>query len=262
MIKNKIDLTVIIPAYKQSKTIINDVKNIKKVLDSIRYTYEIVIVFDGKVDNSFQKIKQLKLSSVTCIEYTKNQGKFYAIRLGMRYAKGYYVMFLDSGMEIDPSGISMLLQHMDWYQADIIVGSKRHPASLVEYTLSRKILSFGYYWIVRLLFSISVTDTQAGLKLFRLPVLETILPLLVENKFAGDLEMLVVAQQKGFTRIFDSPIKLSYKWSKITSAASLHSIVNILIDTVAIFYRANILHYYDKSQKTTLIETPIKIYKS
>jgi hypothetical protein len=141
---------------------------------------------------------------------------------------------------------------MEWYNADIIVGSKRHPASYINYSFQRKILSIGYYLFVKVLFGIKVKDTQAGIKIFKKNVLEKILPKLVEKKFAGDLEILVVADTLGFKRIFEAPIKLDYRVSPITSAASLNSIVGIFVDTLAIFYRKNILHYYKKNRRRSL----------
>ncbi len=239
-------LSLIIPVYNQEKTIIKNIKKIRNVLDNIRYDYEIIAVIDGKTDDAFTKIRKAKIPKVRCLTYSKNQGKSFAIRLGMHYASGDYVMFLDSGMEIDPNGISMLLEHMEWYNADIIVGSKRHLASQVNYPASRKILSFGYYYLVKFLFGIKVHDTQAGIKIFKKEVLEKILPKLLEKKFAGDLEMLVVANQTGFRRIYEAPIKMDYNLSPITSAATLRSISGILIDTLAIYYRKQI-NYYKKS---------------
>lgn len=237
-------LSLIIPVYRQEHIILENIRQTKTVLDQIRYDYEIIIVFDGVEDGSYKKIKKARLTKVKTLVYFKNQGKSYAIRLGMRKAKGDYVMFMDSGLEIDPNGISMLLEHMEWYDADIIVGSKRHPASQVDYSADRKVLSFGYYYLVKTLFGIKVRDTQAGIKIFRKQVLQKILPRLVEKKFAGDLEMLVVANHMGFTRIYEAPIKLNYHLSSLTSAATLGSIWGILIDTIAIWYRKNILRYY------------------
>lgn len=239
-------LSVIIPIYKQEQSIIKNLRSIKRVLDKIRYSHEIIAVVDGIIDKSLEKIKKAKIHGVRTLGYVQNQGKSYAIRLGMKAAKGDYVMFIDSGMEIDPNGISMLLEHMEWYEADVIVGSKRHPASFVNYSFVRKLLSFGYYSIVKLLFGIRVHDTQAGIKVFKKKVLEKILPRLVEKQFAGDLEMLVVANSMGFKRIYEAPIKLDYKLSKLTSAATLKSIVGIFVDTLAIFYRKNILRYYGR----------------
>ena len=144
-------LSLIIPVYKQEKIIIKNLHRIKVILDHIRYDYEIIVIIDGIVDKSFEKIVKAKIPKIKCLIYKENHGKSFAIRLGMDKAIGDYVMFLDSGMEIDPNGISMLLEHMEWYDADIIVGSKRHLASKVDYSLQRKILSQGYYYFVKFL---------------------------------------------------------------------------------------------------------------
>lgn len=239
-------LSLIIPVYRQEKTIIDNIRKIALALDQIRYPYEIIVVIDGILDSSLQKIKKAKIQHVKTLGYMKNQGKAYAIRLGMTKTKGDYVMFMDAGNEIDPNGISMLLEHMEWYKADIIVGSKRHPASYVSYPIVRKILSYGYYFLVKFLFNIKIRDTQAGIKIFRKRTLEVILPRLMEREFAGDLEMLVAADTLGFNRIYEAPIKLDYHLGPVTSAATLQSIKGILIDTLAIFYRKNIIRHYHK----------------
>ena len=236
-------LSLIIPVYKQEKTIVKDVTQIKRVLDSIRYDHEIIVVFDGASDQSYKKVKQANIPKVKTISYLKNQGKSHAIQLGMKKAIGDYVMFVDSGMEIDPNSISMLLEHMEWYNADIIVGSKRHTASQVNYVASRKLLSEGYYFVVKFLFGIKVRDTQAGIKIFKKKVLEKILPRMVGKKFTGDLEMLVIADTLGFKRIFEAPIKLDYSLGALSSAATIKSIFDIMKDTLANWYRKNNLRY-------------------
>ena len=237
-------LSLIVPAYKKETTIVSNIRRLNKILDTIRYDYEIIVVVDGLHDATLNKLRRANLKNVKARAYIKNQGKSYAIRYGMKYAKGDYVMFIDAGDEIDPNGISMLLEHMEWYNADIIVGSKRHPASLVHYSPIRKVLSYGYHIFVKILFGIKVKDTQAGIKIFRKKVIEKVLPRLVEKRFTGDLEILVVAKELGFKRIFEAPIKLDYEFTGISSAATLESIWGIFWDTLAIFYRKNILKYY------------------
>src|SRR3989344_8282401 len=160
-------LSLIVPIFKQEKTIVKNLRSIKKVLDRIRYPHDIITVGGGLFDNSLKKIKRTNIEGLKTISYMKNQGKSYAIQLGMKKARGDYVMFIDAGMEIDPNGISMLLEHMEWYDADIIVGSKRHPASIIQYNTPRKILSTCYYYFVKILFGINVRDTQAGIKIFK-----------------------------------------------------------------------------------------------
>jgi len=143
--KNKADrfLSVIVPIYKQQNTIADDLTTINHTLSQIRYPYEIIAVVDGiNVDNSYKIVKKLKIPNLKIYGLPKNYGKGYAVRYGMSQTKGDYVAFIDAGMEIDPNGLSMILEHMEWYNADIIVASKRHPASQVKYPLDRKIISF------------------------------------------------------------------------------------------------------------------------
>jgi glycosyltransferase involved in cell wall biosynthesis len=239
-------LSVIVPAYKQSKTIRQDIYSIYDTLEQIRYPYELIVVVDGtEIDSTYSEAKKCHLKNLQVVGYPNNHGKGYTLRYGMARSKGDYVAFIDSGMEIDPNGISMLLEHMEWYQADIIVGSKRHPASQVVYPLERKIISFGARLISKYLLDINVRDTQAGLKIFRRPVLEKVLPRLLVKSYAFDLEILSVANHLGFIKIYEAPIKLNYVFESLTHATGIKIIINCLRDALAVFYRLKILHYYD-----------------
>ena len=238
-------VSIIIPAFKQEKTILKDLKRIEKSLKSIRYPYEIIVVIDGAIDQTYRKIKKLANPQLKVYLLKKNLGKGYAVRFGMTKAKGDYIAFLDAGMEIDPNAISMLLEHLEWYHADIVVGSKRHLASKVFYPWDRKILSWGYYQLVRLLFGVKIRDTQSGIKVFKRKVLTTILPKLVVKKYAFDIEILAVAHRLGFKKIYEAPIKLKYPFGSVTDAATINTIYHMLIDTLAVWYRLKILKFYD-----------------
>jgi glycosyltransferase involved in cell wall biosynthesis len=231
-------LSVIIPVYKQEKTIKNDLQAIDKTLKQIRYNYEIIAVVDGtSIDKSFKEIKKLDLQNLKVFGYKNNRGKGYAVRYGMAKTKGDYIAFIDSGMEIDPNGISLVLEHMEWYNADVIVASKRHPASMVNYPFDRKIISFGAYLISKFLLGINVHDTQAGLKIFKRQVLVKVLPRLLVKNYAFDLEILSVANRLGFNKIFEAPIKLTYDFDSLTHATGLKTIYSCFIDAMAVFYR-------------------------
>lgn len=250
-------LSVIIPVYKQEKTIRDDLKNIYQVLEQIRYDYELIVVVDGiNIDNSYKIIKKNKFKKLKVYGYQNNHGKGYAIRYGMAKTKGDYIAFIDSGMEIDPNGISMILEHMEWYNADIIVGSKRHPASKVNYPIDRKIISFGGHLIAKYLLGINIYDTQAGLKIFKRQVLIKVLPRLLIKNYAFDLEMLSVANHLGFKNIYESPIKITYDFKGLTHATGLKIIKQCLTDALAVFYRLRILHYYDDKNKRKWIYDP------
>lgn len=250
-------LSVIVPVYKQEKTIKKDLADIDQVLKQIRYDYEIIAVIDGKKeDNSYKIAKKLKIPKLKVIGYQNNHGKGYAVRFGMAKTKGDYIAFIDAGMEIDPNGISLIIEHMEWYNADIIVGSKRHPASQIDYPIDRKIISFGGHLIAKFLLGINIHDTQAGLKIFKRSVLVKVLPRLLIKRYAFDLEILSVANHLGFTRIYEAPIKLNYSFTSLTHATGFKTIYNCLIDSLAVFYRLRIINYYDDKNKRKWIYDP------
>ena len=169
-LKNKFSLTllsVVMPAYKQERTITHDIKSVVEALESLECPYEIIVVVDGMVDNTYKKAKALQSKKIRIFGYDQNHGKGHAVRFGMMQAKGDIVGFIDSGMDINPTGFRMLLNHMEWYNADVIVGSKLHPVSKVDYPFSRKILSWGYRLLTSTLFGFHVKDTQVGIKFFK-----------------------------------------------------------------------------------------------
>ncbi len=237
-------LSVIVPAYKQEKTIAKDLKKIKSALEKIRYDYEIICVVDGEDDDGYRQARKVADKKIKVIGYKHNRGKGYAVRYGMARSKGSLVAFIDAGMDIDPNGISMILEHMEWYGADIIVGSKRHPASKVEYPPLRRIYSIGYQLIIKVLFNLKIKDTQAGLKIFKREVLKKTLPRLLVKRFAFDVELLAVAKYLGFERIYEAPIKIDPQQFEFSSNIKTQTVFEILVDTLAIFYRLRILRYY------------------
>lgn len=247
-------VSIIVPAFKQQKTITRDLKRIMSVLGKLRYKTELICVVDGMVDKTYEKASKLskKFKKLKVIGYEHNKGKGYAVRFGMAKSKGEIIGFIDSGMDLNPNGLSMLLEHFEWYKADIIVGSKRHPVSKVYYPWQRRILSFGYQVLVRILFGLRVKDTQVGLKFFKREILEKVLPRLLVKTFAFDIEMLSVAHHLGYKRIYEAPIDIKLIFGQSSSVTSQRFLKNIWLitkDTLAVFYRLRVLGYYSNKNK-------------
>lgn len=249
-IERKRRISIIIPAFMQEKTIESNLQYIKSLLDVMRYDYEIIVVVDGKHDRTFERAQKMQSAKLLVMGYEQNRGKGFAIRYGMIRAKGDIIGFIDSGMDLNPNGLSLLLEHFEWYNADIIIGSKRHPSSKVNYPTSRRIISFFSQLLIKVLFGLGVKDTQVGMKFFKRQVVNDVLPRLLVKKFAFDIEILAVSYYLGYRRIFEAPIELNYDFSaSILSKNIFVELVRTLWDTLAIFYRLRILRYYDNANK-------------
>lgn len=243
-------LSLIIPAYKQQKSIQKDLRKIKKIADTLPQNYEIIVVIDGNVDRTKQEAQKVRSSKIKVVGYKHNRGKGYAVRFGMGYAQGNIIAFLDAGMDLNPKSLLYLLSYFTKKKADVVIGSKLHPLSKVNYPWQRKVMSWGYRSMVHALFGLSVRDTQVGLKLYKRNVLQDVLPRLLVKTFAFDIEMLSVAHRIGYTRIIEAPIELKYThWSSITNKNFWRIIYLMLWDTMAVFYRLRIMRYYDEKSK-------------
>jgi glycosyltransferase involved in cell wall biosynthesis len=241
-------LSIIVPVFR-CQTIKRDLKSIEKNVKELNLPFEIICVVDGKgkdSDHTKRKAREAGNKNIRVYSYRKNKGKGYAVRYGMARAKGGIIAFIDAGSDLSSKGIGMALEHMKWYKADIVIGSKRHKASKIDYPLRRKILSYIVQRATKLFFGLNVSDTQTGLKVFKRKVLEDILPRMVIKRWAFDLEMLAVAKRRGFSNIYESPIELNFNAS---SNVTGQSIVNFVKDYLAIIYRTFILRYYDDKKK-------------
>lgn len=243
--------SLIIPVYKQEKTIRHDIERTLTVLKQLPIPFEIIAVVDGKLDRSEKEIMKVKDKRVKGVGYESNHGKGYAVRFGFAYASGDVIGFMDAGGDLNPKALIPMLAQFDFQGADAVIGSKRHPDSKVIYPNIRKMYSWVYQKIVKLFFGLDVTDTQVGMKIYRRKLLEDVLPRLLVKQFAFDIEILAVSYHLGYRKIYESPveIKLNMSSTSIIPKKMFPVIYNMLNDTLAVFYRLKILHYYDEASK-------------
>lgn len=243
-------LSVIVPIYKNEKTIKKNLIELNDILKDTQYNYEIIGVVDGiENDHSYEYARSIINPYLNIIGYRKNRGKGLAVRYGMLKARGDVIIFIDSGGDINPGGIRMLLEHMKWYDADIVVGSKLHPASKVNnYPLFKTKI---YYIINKVLFRLKIRDTQTGLKAYKREVLEHVLGKMLIKRFAFDIELLAVAKHLGFYKIYDAPVEINYDVANSTyfKTSFYKEAFNVLYDTLSVWYRIFILGYYDNDKQ-------------
>ena len=95
---------------------------------------------------------------------------------------------------------------------------------------------------MRLLFGLPLRDTQTGLKLFRAEVLRRVFPRILAKRYAFDVEVLVNAHRLGY-KIVDAPVTLQF--TRSSGRVALGDVWTVFLDTLAIFYRARLIKYYD-----------------
>jgi len=237
-------VSIIMPFYNEGEVIVDNVGQVLEACDRMGIQVEIIAVDDGSTDNGYEKLTRAYRDNrrVIPVRNETNFGKGWALKTGYEFSHGEYILFLDADLELSPWHLPQFFTRLFEEEADVVIGSKLHPESEVNYPTTRRILSTGYYFFIRLLFRLPVMDTQTGIKLFKREALEASLPKTLVKRFAFDIELLVIIISEGF-RITSAPISLQFKRGGIGNIR-LKTIWNIFLDTLAVVYRFHILHYY------------------
>jgi glycosyltransferase involved in cell wall biosynthesis/O-antigen/teichoic acid export membrane protein len=242
----EVDLSLVIPFYNPGHRLAVHVRAVVDALRAERVSFEVIAVSDGSTDGSPSTISGIE--QVRIVDLGVNQGKGAALRVGLAQGRGRYLGFIDGDGDIPAAQLSPYLAAIMAADPDVVFGSKIHPDSDVIYPPLRRLYSWGYRQVTRLLFRLPARDTQTGIKLIRRETLAAVLPHMLEKRFAFDLELLVVARRMGYQHFLELPVQIG---ERFTSTISSRAVWRTLLDTLAICYRLKVARYYGPQRALT-----------
>jgi len=200
---------VIIPTY-------NEAKNIRLVIEQVMELPEPVsalVVDDGSPDGTAGIVKALAAEypdRVYLLERDRKLGLGRAYIAGFRYALErdfMYICEMDADLSHNPRDLPSLIEPVRSGQADLAIGSRYiGGVRVVDWPLSRLILSFGASIYTHLITRLPVRDVTAGFKCFHRKVLEAmVLDRVQSNGYSFQIEMNYRAWKAGF-RLHEVPI--------------------------------------------------------
>jgi glycosyltransferase involved in cell wall biosynthesis len=248
-------LSVIMPAYGLETVIERNVETVCAFLRG-NIPFEVVPVDDGSKDGTAIAIRRAAEHApehVHPVYVAVNAGKGNALKRGFAASRGSHILLLDADLDLSPSRITTFFDVMAKKRADIVIGSKRHPDSVIDYPWHRRLASGVYFTIVRLLVGLPISDTQTGMKLFKREALEWAFDRMLVKTFAFDLEILSIAHAKGYS-VAEAPIEMHF--GNKVGCLSWNSVKQVMNDTLAIFYRLYILRYYENVEVAPPADKP------
>jgi dolichol-phosphate mannosyltransferase len=201
---------VIIPTY-------NEIENIEAIIRkvmSLEPTFDLLIVDDGSPDGTGKKVKELQTEfSTNRLHLQERKGKLglgTAYIHGFKYALGLnyeYIFEMDADFSHNPDDLVRLYNACANEGADMAIGSRYiNGVNVVNWPMSRVLMSYfaGYY--VRFITGIPVKDVTAGFKCYTAKVLKTInLDTIKFVGYAFQVEMKFTTWKYGF-KIVEVPI--------------------------------------------------------
>jgi dolichyl-phosphate beta-glucosyltransferase len=194
-------ISIVIPAYNESGRLPETLRKIAEYAPRCpRPIVEVVVVDDGSRDDTARAAAKCPSAvRVRTITYQRNSGKGYAIRRGVIEAKGELILISDADLSTPIAEVEKLLAAMGTH--DIAIGSRAIDRSLVtlrQSWLRERIGRVGNH-VMRTITGIPFRDTQCGFKLVPADRARAIFRVAVIDRFAWDVEFLLLAGLQGCT---------------------------------------------------------------
>lgn len=202
-------ITIVIPAYNESKRLPPTLERIVAYVRQQERKVDLLIVDDGSQDGTGELAQQVIGDRIplTVLVNRPNRGKGYSVRRGMLEATGDCVLFTDADLSTPIEELDALLAEIE-AGADIAIGSRAMPGSRIEvhqpWWRERAGRLFGF--VTRVIALPGIYDSQCGFKCFRREAAQAIFPLQTLGGWAFDVEVLVIARKLGF-RVAQVPVR-------------------------------------------------------
>ncbi len=208
MAKKK-SVEIVIPVYNEEDELEKNIKRLhgflKKKISSF-YHWHITIADNASTDKTLAIAKKIQrdLPKVGVLHLNK-KGRGRAVKLAWSKSKADILAYMDVDLSTDLSSLKPLLDSFS-RGYDIAIGSRLLPNSkVVNRPLKREILSRGYNILIKLFFLIKFSDAQCGFKAVTRIIADELVPLIKDNAWFFDSELLIVAEKLGY-KIHQEPV--------------------------------------------------------
>ncbi|MEW5944711.1 MAG: dolichyl-phosphate beta-glucosyltransferase [bacterium] len=195
-----------IPAYNESESIAATLEKIYKFLEP-DHVFEIIVVDDGSADDTAGAVARFAegRDNMRLIRNPVNRGKGFSVRTGVSSARGGLILITDADLSV-PIDWSLPFVKRINEGCDVVIASRYMKDSVfLRAKPVRQAMGRIFNFITKCLLGFRYRDTQCGFKLLRAETAKEIFPRCRVNRFAYDVELLLLARKSG-ARVIEEPV--------------------------------------------------------
>ena len=209
------DVSLVIPAYNESKIVLDTIRTVSARLAELKVEYEVLIVDDGSTDGMGQLVRGCKDPHVRLEGYAPNCGKGRAVRTGMLAARGDLILCTDADLAYGVDVFAGLLERLRTGEADLVIGSRRIGGEGYKNYPPLRILMSKCFGLLSHMISGLPYDTQCGIKAYRRQAARDIFSRCTTDGFSFDFEVLMWADKLGL-KVEQFPVSvINFRESKV-----------------------------------------------
>jgi glycosyltransferase involved in cell wall biosynthesis len=198
---------IVVPVYNEEIDLAMSVNRLREHLTAhLPFTYRITIVDNASTDETPRIARQLaqQCDEVESVRLDR-KGRGHALRVAWLGSASPVLAYTDVDLSTDLSAVLPLIAPLVSGHSDIAIGSRLSRSSRVTRGPKREFISRGYNLLVKKTMRTRFSDAQCGFKAIRSDVAQAIVPLVEDDGWFFDTELLVVAERAGL-RIHEVPV--------------------------------------------------------
>ena len=195
----RLTVDIVIPVYNEEKDLPRTIDILTKFLrESLENPWNVIIADNGSSDNTLSIAEMLsnRYPGVNCIRIPQ-KGRGRALRHVWMQSTGDIVSYMDVDLSTDLGHLPELVKAIE-EGANIAIGSRLMRGSKVERSLKRELISRAYSALFRTMFFTPFRDAQCGFKALDRKTAMILVPLVKDNNWFFDSELLIIAARRGF----------------------------------------------------------------
>ena len=201
---------VVVPVYNEERALPESIPTLQEFLASPKFPYEsqIIIGDNASIDDTPQVSRKLEEQSDGHVRYVRieRKGRGFALKQIWGASEADIVSYMDVDLSTGLEAFPKLIGGIAEKGYDVAIGSRLAGKSKVTRSLKRRVLTRGYNSIIKGMFWTRFSDAQCGFKAVRTSVFKRILPLIEDNNWFFDTELLILAEKMGH-RVYDVPVR-------------------------------------------------------
>jgi glycosyltransferase involved in cell wall biosynthesis len=146
-------------------------RELRSVLQRMGRPYEIIVIDDGSLDETFGRLAALQATDPTLvvIRFRRNFGQTAAFAAGFAHARGRLIVTTDGDLQNDPADIPAMIDLAEQAEADIVAGWRKDRKDAF---FSRRVPSMIANWVISWTTGVYLHDYGCSLKVFRAEVVK------------------------------------------------------------------------------------------